>query len=347
MRPVGCLAAAALALGAAGLVPSTPARGVPRASAGGEAPVEPYRWPVKPFDRQHPVRSNFGDARTLFNGPPTLETLEHGTGTFSFHNGVDIAAPDGSAVFPVISGAVTSTAGCKVIVRSTGGTVFEYWHIFPSVRDGDPVTADSTVLGHIRTTYGHVHLVERRAGRVTNPLARGHLTPYADASTPTAERIVFRRPGSLAELLPELVRGSVEIDVPAYDSPRPAAPGEWQRMPTAPALITWRIEQAGDHAVRVRDRIAFDVRSSLPTAAFWDVYARGTRQNDPTFRKHRYWRQQGLFLFRLGVLDTRTLNDGIYTVVVTVGDIRGNAARTQSTFLVYNHRLWPPATNQA
>ena len=30
-----------------------------------------YSWPVKPFDRQHPVRGSFGDPRTLFAQSPT------------------------------------------------------------------------------------------------------------------------------------------------------------------------------------------------------------------------------------------------------------------------------------
>jgi hypothetical protein len=305
-----------------------------------------YAWPVKPFDRPHPIRSTFGDPRTLFRGPPTRAVLHHGAGIFSFHTGVDIAAPDGSPVYPVESGTVVSTAGCKVIVRSRGAT-FQYWHIFPAVSKGQVVTAFTTVLGRIRTTYGHVHFVELHDGHPTNPLAPGHLTPYQDTTTPIVGRIEFRRPGGEDELMPELLRGVVEVDVPVSDMPKPAAPGEWKSMPTAPALVRWRVERARDGQVALPDRTPFDMRTSLPTRPFWTVYARGTRQNDPTFLKHRYWRQEGWFLIRLGILDTRALKDGIYRVVVTAHDIRGNAGLAHATFLVYNHRLWPPATNQA
>ena len=31
-----------------------------------------YGWPVKPFNRQHPVRGSFGDPRSVFRGTPTL-----------------------------------------------------------------------------------------------------------------------------------------------------------------------------------------------------------------------------------------------------------------------------------
>ena len=57
-----------------------------------------YGWPVKPFDREHPVRGNFGDPRTVFAGPPTRRTLMAAGGSFQFHFGVDISAPNGTAV---------------------------------------------------------------------------------------------------------------------------------------------------------------------------------------------------------------------------------------------------------
>jgi hypothetical protein len=319
---------------------------VPLAATGqpGSPPVR-YAWPVKPFDQPHPVRSVFGEPRTLFHGQPTIETLYHGSGAFSFHAGIDVAAPDGAAVYPVTTGIVTFAAACKVIVRSDDGVSFQYWHIVPVVRPGQRVAAYTDVLGHIRTTYGHVHLLETQDGRPVNPLAQ--LTPYVDTTAPVIDRIVFRRPGSSADILPELVRGRVELDVPVSDTPTVAAPGEWATMKTAPAYVSWRVESARTHAVQLRDRAAFDARHHVRSNRdFWSVYARGTRQNDPTFHKHRFWRQDGVFLFRLGVVDTTQLKDGIYSVVVTARDIRENTATRRQTFLVYNHRLWPPDTDQ-
>jgi Peptidase family M23 len=338
-----CLRVAVAALVAPALLSaSAPGRSRQADPSGG------YGWPVKPFDRIHPVRSSFGDPRTLFRGPPTLATLYRGAGVFSFHDGIDISAADGSAVYPVRSGTVTSTAACKVIVRTDSATTFEYWHIVPTVETGQRVSADKTVLGHIRRTYGHVHFVEAQHGHPTNPLAPHHLTPYLDTTRPRIERVQFRRPGTVTELLPELLRGVVEVDAPVFDIPNPAAPGEWQIMTTAPGKISWRVERARDHAVRIHERVAFDVRTHLPSNGnFWDVYARGTRQNMATFQGHRYWRQCGYFLYRLGMIDTLGLDDGIYTLVVTADDIRGNTATARITFLVYNHHRWPPKTNQA
>src|SRR4051794_23232292 len=91
-----------------------------------------YGWPVQPFDRSHPVRGNFGDPRTVCFGPPTKETLYRGSGDFSFHNGVHIAAPDEAPVYPVRDGTVVFAAAGKVIVGCGRRTGFEYWHIRPT-----------------------------------------------------------------------------------------------------------------------------------------------------------------------------------------------------------------------
>ncbi|MGZ6266594.1 MAG: hypothetical protein ACXWN4_06790, partial [Candidatus Limnocylindrales bacterium] len=43
-----------------------------------------YDWPVKPFDRQHPVRAFLNDPRIGKHG------------SRAFHFGIDVAAPDGT-----------------------------------------------------------------------------------------------------------------------------------------------------------------------------------------------------------------------------------------------------------
>src|SRR5918998_5601169 len=55
-----------------------------------------YGWPLKPFDKQHPVRGFFGD--------PRIEEGPHGGE--SFHFGIDICAADGTPVYATISGRV-------------------------------------------------------------------------------------------------------------------------------------------------------------------------------------------------------------------------------------------------
>ena len=149
-------------------------------AAGAASSVGAYGWPVAPFDRQHPVRGVLGDPRTIYHGPPTNATLYRGSGSFSFHMGVDICAADGTRVYAVADGVVSRFGPDKVIVDSGGGNRFEYWHIRPSVSVGQHVTARRTVLGRILPGALHVHLTEIDAGRITNPLLPGHLTPYRD-----------------------------------------------------------------------------------------------------------------------------------------------------------------------
>ena len=186
-------------VGAAGLH-SSPARA--RSSS-----LAPYSWPVKPFDRQHPIRGSFGDPRTAFAGPPTQRTLLSGTGAFSFHAGVDISAPDGTAVYPVESGTVKVVMKDWIQVDSGNGRSFQYWHIASAVSIGQHVAARSTVLGHILRSCGHVHLTEMDGTEPTNPLAVGHLTPYDDTSVPVTSSISFLTGVSGRDLMPELLRG--------------------------------------------------------------------------------------------------------------------------------------------
>jgi hypothetical protein len=307
-----------------------------------------YGWPVKPFDQPHPIRSTSGDPRTLFKGPPTQETLDEGSGSFSFHQGVDIVAPDGTPVYAVRSGVARLSGGRTVIVTSEDGSGWQYWHIVPEVKTGDRVTAHETVLGRIRIAYGHVHFAELSHGRPVNPLAPGHLTPYADRTMPAAGPIELRRPGTTHRLLPILVRGRVDVVVSARDQPEPQAPGIWAGMPTAPAQVSWHVERAGDGRIVLADRVSFDVRRELPpNPSFWHFYARGTRQNMSTFKQHRYWRDEGSFVFRLGTVNTHRLPDGIYVLVATARDVAGNATSARLTFLVWNRPGWPLPTPQA
>src|SRR5207244_12304765 len=111
------------------LAPARRGDAVGAAAAATTAPKRySYGWPVKPFDREHPVRAVIGEPRTIFMSPPTLEGVLYGRGSFSFHQGIDIAAPDGTAVYPVMSGVVTLVNRTWIRVDAGNGHAFEYWH---------------------------------------------------------------------------------------------------------------------------------------------------------------------------------------------------------------------------
>src|SRR5262245_45582555 len=108
-----------------------------------------YNWPVKPFDRPHPVRGNFGDPRTTFAGSPTPRSLMTSSGIFALHFGIDIATADATPIYPVRSGTATLINDRVVAVDSGNGFVAEYWHIVPTIKSGQKVEAYKTVLGHV------------------------------------------------------------------------------------------------------------------------------------------------------------------------------------------------------
>ena len=124
-------------------------------------------------------------------------------------------------------------------MSSGDGRAFEYWHIRPRVRDGQDVTARRTVLGHVKAPSNHVHLTEYEGSRVVNPLVPGRLTPYHDSSPPRVRGIMLRRTNSDRELLPNFVRGRVEIVADAEDSPTEPGRCAWHG-PVGPALSPGR-----------------------------------------------------------------------------------------------------------
>jgi hypothetical protein len=283
-----------------------------------------YPWPLKPFNKAHPVRGNFGDPRTRFAEPRSAAALL-GDGVFSFHQGVDINAPDGTPVYPVASGKITRVLEERVTVACGNGRSFQYWHIEPVVRVGQRADAGKTILGRIQPLREHVHLTHLENGKAVNPLAPGHLAPYRDATRPSVLRIRVRsvagRDGPARRL-----SGRLFFVVEVFDWPALPVQGRWHAgYPVTPALITWRIERGS--RIVVPERVAWDVRRTVPkNDRFWAVFARGTYQNWPVFdsQHHRFVRGKLLFKLSARPFDTRTLADGAYELVVTAEDTVGN-----------------------
>ncbi len=185
-----------------------------------------------------------------------------------------------------------------------------------------------------------MHLTEIRDQRLVNPLLRGHLTPYSDTTAPHVDSISFHTADDSPALMPGFVTGRVSVLVRAADSAPLPVPGQWADMPVTPNLISWRIEMLGGKAVRP-ERIAWDTRFTLPpNTAFWSYYARGTYQNMAVFSPHYSWAQPGSYVFRLTSLDTRRLHDGVYRLVVTAADERGNHSSSSVVFCIHNRPGW-------
>ncbi len=231
------------------------------------ASASAYPWPVKPFNKAHPVRGNFGDPRTVFSLSLFTKGLE-GPGDFQFHNGVDISAKDGTPVYPVASGTVKLFEGTEISVKTEDDRTFQYFHLVPVVEDGEKVVAKRTLLGYVAKSFGHVHLTEIRGFRVWNPLAKGGLAPYRDTTKPRVTAIFMRAQNSLAPLDPLGVCGTVSIVAEAYDWPAVKVSGTFASFPVSPALLTWSMRKVGGGVLQP-EIPAFDVRTGLPTRPEW------------------------------------------------------------------------------
>jgi len=299
-----------------------------------------YPWPIKPFNQQHPIRGNFGDPRTIFAKDLLANGLA-GPGTFRFHNGIDISAPDGTRVYPVVSGTVKLIDASAISVKTQEHRTFQYFHIVLRVANGQHVVAGRTVLGYVMRPYTHVHLAEIRGHRVWNPLAAGGIAPYGDGTIPEVTSIDLRRPASQVPLDPAKICGTVSIVAAAFDPPSLRLPSQFAGYAVSPALVTWTFRRIGG-AVYVRDAPVADFRTTLPALReFWNVYARGSFQNSARFWRHQYF-VPGRYYYNLASsVDTRSYRDGVYEVTVDVSDMRGNLSEGQQRFTVANETDTP------
>jgi hypothetical protein len=270
-----------------------------------------YSWPLKPFDQAHPVRANFNDPR--ISGPSK-----------AFHFGIDISAPNGTAVYAVEAGQVYLEDPRAIAVVGADAT-FGYWHVVPAVQHHQQV-AKHALLGHVDAPWLHVHFAERRGGEYRSPLRAGALTPWADHSQPVVTRIVFSRAGH--ELQANAVSDAVDVIAEAHDTPPIPVPAPWNGLPVTPAKLRWRV--VGRAGV-VRDwhtPIDF-TQTLLPESAFGRIYAPGTRQNHAG--------EPGLYRFFLAhTWSTTSLPDGNYELQVEASDLAGNTGSRTQAFTIAN-----------
>jgi hypothetical protein len=275
----------------------------------------PYGWPVKPFDRQHPVRGYFND--------PRVQDASH-----AFHFGVDVSAPDGTEVYAVAPGTVyIEDKGNAVAVLQSNGRSHSYWHVKPVVAHHQWVGLHQ-LLGHIEPTWSHVHLAEIYRQRFYDPLRPGALTPFTDVGNPTVSKIMFRR--GTVDLPPDRVFGVVKICCIAFDTPAMFVPPPWSHMPVTPAQIRFRIVRYGKAVVPWRYGV--DMRQFRQPTDFNVVFGPETRQNHPN--------KPGLYSYNLAqAWDSELHPNGNYRLDVEASDIHGNSARSNLTFDIHNGDL--------
>ena len=279
-----------------------------------------YGWPLKPFDRMHPIRGTFDDPR--FHVAPDL------TWKGSFHFGVDISAPDGTAVYAVEPG-VAVRGPDSVSLRRPNRREFGYWHIRPVVRSGQHVRMHQ-LLGYILPGWGHVHFAETVAGRYRNPLRHGALTPFRELNTPVVSAIsVARDDGHSLQSIGTEVNGTVAIVADAYELPsvEPAPP--WNRARLVPSVVRWRLIPSNGDPPSPWATVADFRFGLLPASLYSTIYAPGTYQNKPNRPgSYRFWLTQSL--------DTRSLPNGTYWIEVQAADLSGAFGDQQLQITVAN-----------
>jgi Peptidase family M23 len=280
-----------------------------------------YSWPLKPFDRMHPIRGTLDDPR--FHVSPDL------TSKGSFHFGVDISAPDGTPVYAVEPGTVVRGPD-RVSLRRPNRREFGYWHVRPVVRTGQHVRMHQ-LIGYVIPGWGHVHFTETVAGRYRNPLRPGALTPFKDISRPVVAGIFVEQVDnhSLQAVSTSSVSGTVAFIADAYELPPLAPPAPWDRAHLVPSLVRWRlIPGTGDPPTPWR--VAADFRFRLlPASAYSAIYAPGTYQNKPNRPgDYRFWLVKNL--------DTASLPNGTYYIEVQAVNLAGLVGDAQQQITIAN-----------
>jgi hypothetical protein len=281
-----------------------------------------YGWPVKPFHVQHPVRGFFGD--------PRIGADDGGHVTRQFHFGVDVSAPNGTAVYATLTGSISIDVRHSdvVHVNDASGVDFSYWHIVPTVRTGQRAIAYETLIGHIERPWAHVHFSEARGGVYVNPLRPGAMGPFVDHERSTIGAVEVEQAGRPRPL--SGVSGVVDLVVETSDQTPLAVPAPWANLPVVPTLVRWRL--VGPRRVGSW-KISADFSLVIPPAsAFGSVYAQWTRQNHAN-RPGRYR------IFLAHGWDSTSVGDGAHGIQVeTVGAGRVRTVRTV-VIVVRNRRV--------
>ena len=305
------LSAAIQEAGRAATAPSTSNVGVLRTTASPIPNRFSYSWPVRPFNRQHPVRGYFGDPRIGMT-PRGMQS--------SFHFGIDISAADGTPVYASLTGTVVRESfrpEVVTIVALDGRTEFEYWHIVPAISHGAHAATGKTLLGYVAKGWGHVHFSDVRDGVYVNPLRPGALGPYADSTPPVVKSLrVERHDHGVSRAA---LRGRVDLVAEAFDVTPLAVPKPWANRPVTPALVRWRIvDRTGRSAVPWQT--ATDFRMRIPSIGdYGRVYAKWTRQSKP-------WSNGRYRIVLVRGWETRTIPRGAYAIEVRVADTQGNSS---------------------
>jgi hypothetical protein len=186
-------------------------------SVGCRAPGAIPGWPLKPFHRQHAIRSALNELRPA-----------------NFHVALDIEARDFQPVYPISSGYVRVLQASGPDERVQVGP-YVYWHIDRKVATGSFASAYRTELGTVQYNFKHIAFSEIAGGRYLNPLRPGGrvLSPWSDTEPPV---IGMPKVASDGRAIVSVFDPQSDVERSSYETPV-----------LAPAALAWRLFDAGGH----------------------------------------------------------------------------------------------------
>ena len=264
-------------------------------------------WPLRPFHKQHALRAGINELRPA-----------------NFHVAVDIEARNSQPVYAIQSGyASIRYRGTPDVNVDVGN--FYYWHINPTVSDGQYVTAYRTVIGRVLKSFYHLALSEGTTAKYLNPLRPGgSLRPYTNTEPPVigVPRIFSDGRVIVGAFGPQ---SFVQTRMP-YETPV-----------LAPSSLAWRLYDAHRHALT---GLQWAMRGSqnYPPNLKSVVFAPGAanpgfecfltkRRCVPTWR---YWLAGGL----TPALPINSLPRGRYRLTVYAWDWAGRTSALDDWFTV-------------
>jgi hypothetical protein len=267
-------------------------------------------WPLRPFHAQHALRAGLNEQRTT-----------------SFHHGIDIQAYDLTRVYAI-------QPGRAHIIQATGADSrvqvgnFIYWHIHPTVREGQPIAPYRQVVGWITPGHGHLHLSEvDAANRYLNPLRPGGraVAPYSDTEPPVIGRPRFTSSGQV--VLPVFDPQSFRVHT-TYDTPV-----------IAPAAVAYRVfDTAGNRLGSLHWALRGSQNLDWTPGVAAAIYAQGSRPEQGSCFEHRpVCRPDYRYLLAGGLAPALTqvfLPAGRYRLTAYAWDWTGNASARDALFTV-------------
>jgi hypothetical protein len=256
-------------------------------------------WPIKPFHQPHAIRAGINEIRPA-----------------NFHVAVDVQARNFQPVYAIQSGYATirypGTGDVNVDVGN-----FYYWHINPTVSNGQYVVAYKTVIGRVLYGFYHLALSEGSTNDYLNPLRpAGSLKPYLDTEPPIIG-------------IPRIFSDG-RVVVGSFDPQSFVETGFPYETPVlAPSSLAWRLYDAHGHALT---GLEWAMRGSqnYPPGLKPVIFAPGATNPgfECFFTKRRciptwvYWLAGGL----TPPLPLRSLHPGRYRLTIYAWDWAGNTS---------------------